>query len=318
MKKYLISFILILVGYNQILAQSDTISGFLKDSKNKEPLIGAAVHNLNTNSGTFTEFDGGFKIIADTSDLIELSYIGYKTIIVKANIILIKNEILIVDSMKSHRTLGGPFNSYKIGYIYNNIYPLGFNFEYSRSSHSCYHGYTTKYYGVEIKYQTNMVENKNIELNNEYYCRNLDGYFFLTNQFKNYQKTQFNSKLLYKQDINPNKDSVTYRNKFKYYHPIIGISNRTNLINNKNYIGFVGGIEITYNLVFYNLNPSRQLYLRFSSTIERIEKENEYYFNLNLTNMNMYNNFLRRIRLNFNFNKFINYKEFNIGLGYFI
>lgn len=317
MKKYLL-IIYILISYLTVFAQSDTISGFLKDSKNKEPLIAAEVYNINKKSGTFTEFDGGFKIVADTNDLIKLSYFGYKTIIVQANNILLKNEIFLVDSIKSHRTLGGPFNSYKIGYIYNNIFPLGFNFEYSRSSHSCYHGYTTKYYGVEIKYQTNMVKNKNIELDNEYYCRNLDGYFFLINQYKTFQNIQFNSKLLYKQDINPNKDSVTYNNKFKYYHPIIGISNRTNLINNKNYIGFVGGIEITYNLVFYNLYPSRQLYLRFSSTIERIEKENEYYFNLNLTNMNMFNNFLRRITLNLNFNKFINYKEVNIGLAYFI
>ncbi len=57
-----------------------SIQGTIIDAKTKEPLIGAAVIELGTNNGGYTDYSGEFIIdLSDTAKIIEVSYIGYLT-----------------------------------------------------------------------------------------------------------------------------------------------------------------------------------------------------------------------------------------------
>lgn len=60
------------------IAKSQNISGQVVDSENGNPLIGAILRNLNTNSGTSTDVEGKFSIEANDGDEISISYVGYE------------------------------------------------------------------------------------------------------------------------------------------------------------------------------------------------------------------------------------------------
>ncbi len=57
-------------------AQQKTVSGTVSD-ENGLPLIGATVIVAGTSSGTTTDFDGNYKINANTGDVLNFSYVGY-------------------------------------------------------------------------------------------------------------------------------------------------------------------------------------------------------------------------------------------------
>ena len=57
-------------------AQQKTVSGTVSD-ENGLPLIGVTVIVAGTSSGTTTDFDGNYKINANTGDVLNFSYVGY-------------------------------------------------------------------------------------------------------------------------------------------------------------------------------------------------------------------------------------------------
>ena len=57
-------------------AQQKTVSGTVSD-ENGLPLIGATVVISGTSSGTTTDFDGKYQILASTGDVLNFSYVGY-------------------------------------------------------------------------------------------------------------------------------------------------------------------------------------------------------------------------------------------------
>ena len=59
------------------LAQS-LIKGTVNDEAG-EPIIGASVKVVGTNSGTVTDFNGKFSVNAPSNGQLEISYVGYKT-----------------------------------------------------------------------------------------------------------------------------------------------------------------------------------------------------------------------------------------------
>ena len=59
-------------------AQQRTISGTVSD-ENGLPLLGATVIISGTSSGTTTDFDGNYKINANTGDVLSFSYVGYES-----------------------------------------------------------------------------------------------------------------------------------------------------------------------------------------------------------------------------------------------
>ena len=48
-----------------------------------EPVIGAAVLVKGTTNGTVTDLDGNFQINAEVGNILEISYIGYETFLIK-------------------------------------------------------------------------------------------------------------------------------------------------------------------------------------------------------------------------------------------
>ena len=59
-------------------AQQNTISGTVSD-ENGLPLLGATIVISGTTSGTTTDFDGNYKINANTVDVLTFSYVGYQS-----------------------------------------------------------------------------------------------------------------------------------------------------------------------------------------------------------------------------------------------
>ena len=85
MKNKIILFIIILCCIQNALAQKITISGYVKDSKTGESLIGVTVYNTNSKGGTACNLYGFYSLsvpIVDTLGLV-FSYMGYQTQIKK-------------------------------------------------------------------------------------------------------------------------------------------------------------------------------------------------------------------------------------------
>ena len=66
------------------LTMSAQITGTVLDASTAEPIIGANVIEKGTTNGTITDFDGNFVLMAQEGALLEISYMGYKTVEVKA------------------------------------------------------------------------------------------------------------------------------------------------------------------------------------------------------------------------------------------
>lgn len=78
------------------------ISGCIKDEKGN-PLIGVSVMIKNSSVGTITDLDGNFKIEADPDDVLQISYVGYVTRLLKAgnshDHIILKEDSKILDEV---------------------------------------------------------------------------------------------------------------------------------------------------------------------------------------------------------------------------
>lgn len=66
-----------------IVQQNSTIKGTIIDNTGF-PVIGASVVVKGTTNGVITDFDGNFELSAKPGDMLEISYVGYKTISIKA------------------------------------------------------------------------------------------------------------------------------------------------------------------------------------------------------------------------------------------
>ena len=60
------------------------VKGTVIDADNQEPLIGVSVLVMGTTTGTVTDFDGKFELAVPDKATLQLSYIGYKTIELRA------------------------------------------------------------------------------------------------------------------------------------------------------------------------------------------------------------------------------------------
>ena len=66
----------------EVVQQAGKIKGTVSDSFG--PVIGASVKVQGTTNGVMTDFDGNFALDAKPGDIIEISYVGYKTVTIKA------------------------------------------------------------------------------------------------------------------------------------------------------------------------------------------------------------------------------------------
>ncbi len=74
------------VSVNSSSSNSVTVTGVVVDAKDKMPIVGASIWIKNTTTGVVTDLDGKFKINVDrTSNVLQISYIGYKSVEVLIN-----------------------------------------------------------------------------------------------------------------------------------------------------------------------------------------------------------------------------------------
>lgn len=76
MIKRLLLILVLILGTNQLLAQSKTISGTVTDAADGSPLPGVNVLVQGTTNGTQTDFDGNYSIDAETGNVLIFSYLG--------------------------------------------------------------------------------------------------------------------------------------------------------------------------------------------------------------------------------------------------
>ena len=110
MKKYLLFFLLLLIG-SVIYAQDRTITGVVVD-ENGEPMPGVSVVIKGTTNGTVTDLDGKFTITAPIGSILVFSFVGYQTMEVR----ITKDTGAIKVIMRS--------DSQQLDYIFENLYPL--------------------------------------------------------------------------------------------------------------------------------------------------------------------------------------------------
>ena len=67
-----------------INAQSVTVTGTVLDAANGEPLIGVSILEAGTTNGVVTDLDGNFKFTVQTGAKLQLSYVGYAGVEIKA------------------------------------------------------------------------------------------------------------------------------------------------------------------------------------------------------------------------------------------
>jgi iron complex outermembrane receptor protein len=71
---------LLFLNSADVFAQANRqITGTVRD-ESKETLIGVSIKIKNSNVGTTTDLDGKFKIMASSTDVLQITYIGYETI----------------------------------------------------------------------------------------------------------------------------------------------------------------------------------------------------------------------------------------------
>lgn len=75
---------LLLLFTSQVFAQQTVIKGTVVDAALGEGLVGVSVMEKNTTNGTITDFDGNFSLQVSRGATVVLSYIGYKTLELKA------------------------------------------------------------------------------------------------------------------------------------------------------------------------------------------------------------------------------------------
>ncbi|MFO7672537.1 MAG: TonB-dependent receptor [Lutibacter sp.] len=76
--KVLIFYLLLLIPIGQAAFSQNVVTGTVTDASG-QPLPGASVVIQNTNKGTTTDFDGKYSINASKGEVLEISFVGFKT-----------------------------------------------------------------------------------------------------------------------------------------------------------------------------------------------------------------------------------------------
>lgn len=91
--------------------QANIVKGRILDFTG-EPVIGATVKVVGSSSGTLSDLDGNYTVNAKPGDLLEISYIGYKTRTVKV-VQSLKNIVLQEDSQNLNEVVVVGFGTQK-------------------------------------------------------------------------------------------------------------------------------------------------------------------------------------------------------------
>ena len=83
MKRKLVLFLLLLSSVLSFSQSRGTRIGWVQDASTHEPLIGAAILIKGSTQGTTTDFDGIFHIEAQVGDTLAISYVGYRSQLIR-------------------------------------------------------------------------------------------------------------------------------------------------------------------------------------------------------------------------------------------
>lgn len=99
------SFFLVVILVSGYSTNAQTVNGTITDAENGEPIIGATILEMDTESnGTTTDFDGKFTLNLQTENpVLQVSYVGYQTIEVpysgQESLDIVLNPGLVVDEV---------------------------------------------------------------------------------------------------------------------------------------------------------------------------------------------------------------------------
>ena len=69
--------LVVLLLHLQVLAQRQTITGKITDASNNGTIAGVSVRVKSSGMGTTTDNDGAFKVEANSTDVLEITMVGY-------------------------------------------------------------------------------------------------------------------------------------------------------------------------------------------------------------------------------------------------
>ena len=96
-----------------IWAQSMTVTGVVMAQDEPDPVIGANVMIKGTTNGTITDFDGKFSIQAKAGDVLQVSFMGYKTQDVKVSNAGPINITLVSDNVQLQEVVAVGYGTMK-------------------------------------------------------------------------------------------------------------------------------------------------------------------------------------------------------------
>ena len=96
-----------------IWAQSMTVTGVVMAQDEPDPVIGANVMIKGTTNGTITDFDGKFSIQANAGDVLQVSFMGYKTQDVKVSNAGPINITLVSDNVQLQEVVAVGYGTMK-------------------------------------------------------------------------------------------------------------------------------------------------------------------------------------------------------------
>ncbi len=102
MTRTLVSLLLAVVGALGAIAQNITVHGTVLSKTDNEPLIGATVYSEATKNGIATDIDGAFTLAVPAGSKITISYVGYKTLSLKASAemaVLLEEDTSVLDEV---------------------------------------------------------------------------------------------------------------------------------------------------------------------------------------------------------------------------
>ena len=94
-------------------AQSMTVTGVVMAQDEPDPVIGANVMIKGTTNGTITDFDGKFSIQAKAGDVLQVSFMGYKTQDVKVSNAGPINITLVSDNVQLQEVVAVGYGTMK-------------------------------------------------------------------------------------------------------------------------------------------------------------------------------------------------------------
>src|SRR3982750_4725096 len=76
-------FMVMIISSHFVFSQKQTFTGTVTDAKTAEPISGVSVKVKGKAAGTMTAQNGSFSISAQPGDVLEISFVGFKTESVK-------------------------------------------------------------------------------------------------------------------------------------------------------------------------------------------------------------------------------------------